>query len=218
MALLSRSQFASAAHVSKPAITKAVKVGRLVLTTDDKLDTYNPINSAYLASRVAADAVSPPPAKPATAPAPSPPPAPSLLAAAAQVKISKSDTVSPLPKPKKPPHEYDDIAGMAVESMNLDTTKKKVQIELYRAQTRNHDMTLAIKKKELLPKDLERRKWSSFDAALKTHFLDMPRRISAQLAALAASGGRPAVEKALEEEISSSLARVVQAAKEQDLI
>jgi len=200
VALLSRSQFAEAAHVSKPAVTKAVTAGRLILTPDDKLDTYNPLNAAYLAARSSADAItpkSPPSSKPTTSSKPRPP---------------KRDTVSP-----PPPIDGDDIEGMAVASMGLNSDKTKAQINLLRAQTRTHDLNLAKKKEELIPKDLQRRKWSSLDAALKTHLRDMPRRISAQITALATSGGRPAVEAALEAEISSSLARVVQAAKEQEL-
>jgi len=209
VALLSRSDFSKAAHVSKPAVTKAVTAGRLVLNTSGQIDTYHPTNAAYLASRIAADAVAPPP----------PAPAPSLLASATKVRAPKSDTVPPPPvRPPKPPaSDPDDIEGMAIESMSLDTRKKKTQIDLMRSQTRKHDLFLAEKKNELIPRDLVRRKYSAFDAALKTHLRDMPRRISAQIAALAASGGRPAVEAALEAEISSSLARIVQAAKEQDL-
>ena len=207
MATLTRSQFADAAHVSKPAVTKAVTAGRIIVGTDGLIDTYNPVNSAYLAARMSADAQAPkpPPAKPA----------PSLLTEATKVR---KDTVSLPPKVKAPPPEDDDIAGMAAESMSLDTRKKKSQIELMRAQTRNHDLRLAEKKNELVPRDLVRRRYSALDAALKTHLRDMPRRVSATLAALATSGGRPAVEKALELEISSSLARILQAAKEQDLL
>jgi len=223
--MLSRSQFAEAAHVSKPAVTKAVTAGHLVLA-DGKLDTDNPINADFLARHYVQESkrvtilpgpgyrskeIKPPPKRKPT-PSPhidiGPPPLSS--------ERRQGDTVSPparSPKTKDP----DNLLAQAVQSVGLDTTKKKAQISLMQSQTRRHDLFLSEKKGELIPRDLVRRRYSALDAALKTHLRDMPRRISAQITALATSGGRPAVEKALEDEISSSLARIVQAAKEQDL-
>lgn len=225
MALLTRSQFAEAAHVSKPAVTKAVTAGHLVLA-DGKLDTDHPTNADFLARHFVQEAqrvtilpgpgkrfkeIKPPPKRKA---APSlhidigPPPSSS--------ERREGDTVSP-PTGDKKDRDPDDLMAKAAQSVGLDTTKKRAQISLMQSQTRRHDLYLAEKKNELVPRDLVRRRYSALDAALKTHLRDMPRRIAAQLTALAASGGRPAVEKALEDEISAALACILQAAKEQDL-
>lgn len=223
--MLSRSQFAEAAHVSKPAVTKAVTAGHLVLT-DGKLDTDHPTNADFLARHFVKEAqrvtilpgpgnrskeIKPPPKRKAA-----PLPHIDIGPPSSSSERRQGDTVSP-PSGKGNERDPDGLLAQAVQSVGLDTTKKRAQISLMQSQTRRHDLYLAEKKNELIPRDLVRRKYSALDAALKTHLRDMPRRISAQVTALAASGGRPAVEKALEDEISAALARILQAAKEQDL-
>lgn len=216
MANLSRSQFAQAAHVSKAAVTKAVTAGRLLANSDGSLDTYNPLNAAFLAAHEQAHAdevvvlpgpgrrckeIKPPPkSKRETRITEGPPPHSSEHKPA-------GDTVSP----------PDDLVGKALEAVNLKTEKDKADIALKRAQTRRHDLVLSEKKGELIPRELVRRKYAALDAALKTNMRDMPRRIAASITALALSGGRPAVEQALEAEISAALDRVLREARGQGL-
>lgn len=202
VAMLSRSQFAEAAHVSKPAVTKAVTAGHLVVNPDGKLDTDNPLNADYLSRRYVADATASSPSKPT--------PLKLVKSKPGAGKKPSGDTVSPR-------DGFDDMLKKAGEAVSLDTSKKRMQIQLMRSQKDRHELAIAEKKNELIPRDLVRRRYSTLDAALKTHLRDLPRRISAQITAVAISGGRSAVEAALEQEISSSLARVVEAAREQGL-
>lgn len=109
-------------------------------------------------------------------------------------------TVAPTPPEDPEPH-------------NLDTDKKRAQIALMRKQTERHALAVAEKKGELIPRDLERRKWSAFDAALKTNLRDFPRRSRSRLYAIAMSEGEAALERALEAEVSEMLTRILDAAK-----
>jgi len=191
VALLSRSDFADLAHVSKPAVTKAVGSGRIVVNADGMVDTENPKNALYLdAQKHKAKKTE-------------------IVAAGKKKKPrAKGDTVSP------PSDDQDDEYELANEAIGLDAKKKQADINLKRSQNERHQLAIAEKKGELIPRDLVRRKFSAFDAAMKTHLRDMPRRSAARLHAIAVSEGPRALETALEKEISEGLARVKEAAKE----
>ena len=75
------------------------------------------------------------------------------------------------------------------------------------AETHIKELNAAAMKKKLIPRELVRQRFNAFDASLKTNFRDMPRRISAQLHALAVSEGAAALEAALEREVAAALAR-----------
>ena len=111
----------------------------------------------------------------------------------------------------------DDALAKAAAGLGLDTKKKEAQIQLMRAQRDRHQIAIAEKKHELIPRDLVRRQWSAFDAALKSNLRDLPRRSAARLHAIATSEGAQGLERALEDEISQALARVVREAKGQGL-
>jgi len=90
---------------------------------------------------------------------------------------------------------------------NLDVQKKKADIQLKRSQTMRHEVIIAEKKKELIPRDVVNQEIANFDAALKTNIRELARRISAQIYAVAVGQGAKAVEIELEAAISDAISR-----------
>lgn len=90
---------------------------------------------------------------------------------------------------------------------NLDVQKKKADIQLKRSQTMRHEVIIAEKKKELVPRELVNQEIANFDAELKTNIRELPRRISAQIYAIAVGQGAKAVEIELEAAISDAINR-----------
>jgi len=90
---------------------------------------------------------------------------------------------------------------------NLDVQKKKADIQLKRSQTMRHEVIIAEKKKDLIPRDVVNQEIANFDAALKTNIRELARRISAQIYAVAVGQGAKAVEIELEAAISDAISR-----------
>lgn len=181
--------------VSKAAVSKAVTSHHVVVTADGLVDTDLPSNAAWIAAKRAG-------IRQANKPAPRQP---------------KGDTVSP------PPPDEDDIDDPddAFEAL-LQDSAEKTKLTRARRLLAEHDtqlraLSIAQKKGDLIPREFIRRRYSAFDAALKTHLRDLPRRTAARLHAIAVSEGPRALETALEEEISQAIARVVESAKDQCL-
>jgi len=102
------------------------------------------------------------------------------------------------------PVEHD---GDVPEETNLDERKKLADIRLRDAQSRALDMRHLREKEILIPREMVVRKIAALDIGLKNAFLSLPRRIAAQVYATAISGDEMAVERLLEKEMSSALAR-----------
>jgi hypothetical protein len=197
VASLTRTSFAELAGVSKPAITKAVAAGHILIGLDGRVDPDNPLNAAYLARHLEGKA-----------PKPEPEPKAARVRKAAKKIIELTG---------QNPEDANDLVTGALEAVNLDKEKKRADIFLKRAQTRRHELAEAEQKGRLVPHEIIKRKFSAFDAALKSHMRDMPRRTAARLHAIAIAQGPQALEAELETEISEALRRVVDAAKEQGL-
>jgi len=102
------------------------------------------------------------------------------------------------------PVEHD---GDVPEETNLDERKKLADIRLRDAQSRALDMKHMREKNILIPREMVVRKFAAFDVALKNSFLAIPRRVTAQVFALAQAGDEMAVERYLEKEVSAAIQR-----------
>ena len=202
MAHLTRTDFATLAGVSKPAITKATQAGHVLVGPDGKIDPDNPLNTAYLARHLVEKAKEP--EKP---------------------KGKKTHARQPEPEPEDEDEDMDamstgdskDLIAGALEAVNLDKEKKRQAIRNTKSQADQRELNIAETKGLLIRRETVKRKWAAFDAALKTHLRDMPRRIAARLHAIAVSQDPQAIEAELETEISEALRRVVDAAREQGI-
>ncbi len=115
-------------------------------------------------------------------------------------------------------NEFDEVLSATVEAAaeKLKFTRaRRINSE---ADTKLKNVRLEKEKGHLVPRDLVRRKFAAFDASLKTNFRDMPRRISAQVHALAQAGEARDVEAYLEKEISGAIGRAVLESSKLELI
>lgn len=192
MPIISRADFSRLAGVSRAAITQATKANppKLALEADGTINTDLPMNRAWLDAKRSGKTIHTP----------------------KQVK-TKGDTVSPrvVIEPTEQDNTADsdpdgDIAAIlegAAEKLKL-TKARRQQAE---ADTHLKNIRINREKGILIPRDLVRRKFSAFDASLKTNFRDMPRRIAAQVHAIALAGDAREVEAYLEKEISQAIGR-----------
>ena len=197
VALLTRSQFADAAHVSKPAVTKGIKAGHIVINHNGLIDTYEVHNSNYLTKRIAA-------ADKSVLPTP---------------KAQRQKQAEPESEPEASSSiEVTDVDMKAwLNSASLDDKKKLAQIELWHKQAVRLDIAILAAKEKLIPIEQVKKEYAVFEGALKVNLLDLARRESASLTALAISQGRQALESALEIAISEGLEQVIKVASEQGL-
>lgn len=218
MPIVSMADFAALAQVSRSAISQAAhpkdgKPPKLALEADGTINTDLPINATYLRSK----------RKGEKARADTPPQAKARKAAREMVK--KSDTASPPPPPTPttPPEDPDDdddeeeliSATLEVAAEKLKYTRaRRINAE---ADTRLKNLREAREKEVSVLRELVVRKWAAMDAALKTNFRDLPRRINAQYHAIAVSEGAAASERYLEEQMSAALVRIKTEAKRQGL-
>jgi hypothetical protein len=207
MTLISRADFARLAGVSRAAITQAAKRESIALEVDGTINAALPINAKWLSDKRAGKKHVDTPAQ-------------AKARKSAREMVAQSDTVAPpTPEPEVEKKEnFDDVLTNTIEASaeKLKFTRaRRINAE---ADTRLKDLRAAREKSLLIPRDLVRRKFSAFDAALKTNFRDMPRRIAAQVYALALANGAREVEAYLEKEISSAISRAVTEASRQELI
>lgn len=209
---ISRADLSRLAGVSKAAVTQAVKRRALASEADGSIDTDLPLNSAWIKAKRA------PKAKPATLP----------LAEEAKFQAAALKRHFKAAEPPAPPRDTESDADSRDEDERdtiqeiLEANAEKLRFvrarrELAERDTAVRDLRIAKEKGQLIPRELERRKWSTFDAALKTHLRDLPRRSAARIHALSLAEGPEAVERYLEAEITQALARTVEAAKEAGL-
>jgi hypothetical protein len=213
--IVNLADFARIAKISKPAVTKAIGSGRLIRQADGKIDTENPVNANYLALKQKGVVILPHAQKEKPAP-PEPPPVRAPLKPPARATVAPPAVID---KPEDPVRKAALEKAMAdgIESVNLDRARKKADLELKRQMAAGHAIRNSAKKGTLIEKKLVIQKFASFDAALKSNFRDMPRRVSAQIHAIAAAQDARAVEAYLEREIGQAIARAVEAAKAEGL-
>jgi hypothetical protein len=219
--IISCAAFAEIAGVSRSAISQAAKPKdgkppKLALQSDGTIDTDLPINAAYLKGRrdksTALKKSAETPAQP-------------KVKKTTRETIKKSDTVSPSassPTESTSQDEPDDDDDEAIISATLEVAEEKLKYTRARrinaeADTRLKNLREAEAKKVTIHRDIVRRKWAAMDAAIKTNFCDLPRRISSRLTAIATSEGQAAVERYLEEQIGISLAKTKKEARDQGL-
>lgn len=171
---VTKSQFSKLAHVSRAAVSQALKAGRLIADDAGDLDPSNALNAAYLEGHGA-----------------------------------KPEAV--LETPRKGKRDEADRA-LGRSAVDVNKAHKLADLRLKNKQTESFALRNAQKKGELIPRELVRERWAMFDASLKTNFRNMPRRIAAQVAAIAQAEGAWGVEAYLEREISGALKRTVEEA------
>jgi hypothetical protein len=195
----------------RSGVSQAIKRGALVADADGSIDTDYPQNASWIAAHTGARkqktratvarAKTPEKAEAAQVEAPAAP------------EPEKPKTERKAKRPARQAREPDDdldamngiekIIQASDEKLKL-TRQRRLQSE---AETHLKELHAAEIKKKLIPRELVRQRFNAFDASLKTNFRDMPRRISAQLHALAVSEGPAALEAALEREVGAALAR-----------
>lgn len=175
----------------------ALKRGKLKKDPDGYIDTKDPLNATYLAGNRAK--VEPVEKKQKVKP---------------QIKSPIADQRLVTDIIDENNDDEADLQEVADERLKLTIASRKQK----EADTRLKEIKSAQLKGALVPRDLVRRKFSQFDVALKTNFRDAPRRIAAQVHAIALSGTVQDVEKYLEREISDAIKRTVEAAQKEELI
>lgn len=169
--------------MSRGAVTNAIPRGLLVEADGGKIETEHPLAVRYLADHKAERERDAPPPKSAP---------------------KKSRPADPPSSPTVPPAAgaLDPIAIVGLKDKRL-----AADIDLKRVMRRKHELDIATKKGQLIPRDVVRQELASFDAALKTNLRDLPRRCSAQLHAIALADGARGLEAALEREIGQAIER-----------
>lgn len=204
MAKILRSNLATALGISKAAISQAIKRGDLILGVDGYIDTEDPKNKTWIEG----------PHKRGKAAAPA---APKVQAKRTPKKKPIQDTVSPTASPADLAEDDPDLAEGLAEKLKAvveEADEKRKYLVARRLDIEAATRLKAIKEDEekgrLIERELVRRQWAQFDAALKTVFREMPRRIAAQVFAVAKSGTARDVEAYLEREIGEGLRRTTE--------
>jgi len=193
----------------RSGVSQAIKRGALVADADKKIDTDYPQNAEWIAAhtgkRVARKrATVAPKADGVKA-------VEGEAAPAATVPEPEKPKAKRTPRPtRQPDDDRDALDGIGKIIQASDEKIKHTRAMRIKAEVETHlkELQAAALKKKLIPRELVRQRFNAFDASLKTNFRDMPRRISAQVHALARSeGGVAEVEAYLEREIAAALAR-----------
>jgi len=215
-----RADLARLVGVSRSAVTQAIERKSVVVSPDGTIDTDDPVNSAWIAAKVSKNPAPPRPPSTSKKEKPAPrlplkekPKPPPLSPPPLDIQPPKGDTVSPPQVGESQLKIIEEMVQASAEKLRLTVARRK-QAE---ADTHLKDIRAAREKKELIPRELVRQRFAAFDAALKTNIRDMPRRISAQIYALAKAGDARDVEAYLEQELGLALARSTESAKGQDL-
>jgi len=103
------------------------------------------------------------------------------------------------------PKDIDPMQIAAAIMENINTQKARADINLKRTMARRHEIFIMEKKKEVIPKQIMIEELSRIDVAMKTQFRDMPRRVAAQIHAIAIAEGPSGVERELEAQISRAI-------------
>jgi hypothetical protein len=199
----------------RSGVSQAIKRGALVADADGSIDTDYPQNAEWIAAHTGARKRK---ARATVARAPAPEKAeaakaetPAAPATAPEPENPKTERKPKRPArpPRKPDDDLDAMNGIEKLIEASDEKLKYTRARRLQAEADTHlkDIRAAELKKRLIPRELVRQRFNAFDASLKTNFRDMPRRISAQLHALAVSEGPAALEAALEREVGAALAR-----------
>lgn len=210
MAIITCADFAELAGVSRSAISQAAKPKdgkspKLALEADGTINTDLPINAAYLrgkrdGKKTHVDT-----------------PAQSKARKSVREMVAQGDTVSPPANTTQVDDEDEELVSATLEVAAEKLKAIRARRLNSEADTRLKNLREASTKETLIPRELVRRKFAAFDASLKTNFRDLPRRIAAQVTALACSEGQAAAERYLEEQISAALERTKVEAQKQGL-
>jgi phage terminase Nu1 subunit (DNA packaging protein) len=222
---LSINAFAKLAGVSQPAVSKAVKQGRVVLRAADRqVDTDDPTNRAYLQAQLdkrkaIAAKESTPSQKPANKPAAEKKP---------RATKRKHVAAAPLDDVELPPaDELADAAGLddvgassEVDDMidelgKITDAEKRASIRLKLSQARRHELKLEQDKGKLVAVELVERAAGKLHAEIRNRVQGLPRRMAPRLLAMAVAGSNEReIQELLEREIDDALEAVRAAAGE----
>jgi hypothetical protein len=199
----------------RSGVSQAIKRGALVADADGSIDTNYPQNAEWINAHTGARKQK---ARATVARAKTPEKAEDAQAEALDAPVTSPEPKKPKTerKPERPARQAreldDDLGAINGIEKIIQASDEKLKLTRQRrlqseAETHLKELHAAEIKKKLIPRELVRQRFNAFDAALKTNFRDMPRRISAQLHALAVSEGPSALEAALEREVGAALAR-----------
>lgn len=190
MAVITQAQAARLIGVSRAAVSNAIWRGQLQKTASNCIDTDNAINAVWLGAHGCVD------------PDACGEPAPKVRKGETKAK-AKAKT----PRTQEP--ETEKARAIGREAMSVSLAHKLADTKLKQAMRRGHEIRNAARTKELIPRVLVQQMMAGLNVALKTNFLDMPRRISAPLHAVMVAEGARAGEAMLGREISNALKRVI---------
>lgn len=208
------------AGVSKPAITQAVKRGTIVPTADGNIDLDHQTNSMYLDSRAVGSGTrggaqgGSTPADTPDSVSPSGPNRPQKTAKGRKTS-RKSAAIPTLPDVDTPDVALADMAEEIdlsrperyINSYGTDlVARDKAAQTLQRiAAIRASEQKRRRDEGELLDRDAVASQIAVFGSALHTNLLQLPKRITPRIVALARSGEDRAVEEKLRDEIASAI-------------
>lgn len=190
MPRLTSAAFARAAKVSRPAVTQAVRRGKLVVDAG-LIDTDNPRNAAYLASSGGNRKPTRPPRRP--------PPAPPAAAPGAAAPPPDS---APLPE-----IDFGQIGP-----------KERAEIRRINAQARASEAKLAREAGRVIERSRVQAALGRFGAALQDRLLTLGTRLGPKLEAVFDTGGRSAEIKAtIDAEMADAIRAMKEAATHEGL-
>ena len=208
------------AGVSRPAVTQAIKRGTIVPTADGNIDLDHQTNSMYLDSRAVGggtrgNAGASPRVAKQEDPVVSPDPEKPEQTGKERPRSRRRAPIPQLPDIDAPDVDLADIADEIdlshperyINSFGSDlVSRDKAAQTLQRiASIRASEQKRRREEGELLDRDAVASQIAVFGSALHTNLLQLPKRITPRIVALARSGEDRAVEEKLRDEIASAI-------------
>lgn len=203
--IVTKTAFADMAGIDKSTVTVSLTRGKLRATPDGYIDTEQPENAIYLATRRQKGKA--PPVVGVRKPRKKKAPivvGGDALRPAREAERKAARAALPLTHLDGVELGLDDTEG---DDEGLDELDKlKADVRLKNAQSNRHELKYAQDKKLVIPLDLVDKMNAKARDELKTRLQDMPRRLTARMVALLRSGSdEKEVQTMLEREIDDTL-------------
>jgi len=205
--MLTSAQFARLASVSRAAVCKGIKDGRIIETPQKLIDETDPKNVEYISNKTIS--------KNAILPKSEPQKKHAETKARIEKKPAEKPRENQIPKSKKAKTTLDHMDGLELPTDGIDDDdikypdaldKLNVDIRLKKAQAMRHELKFYQDKKELVDISEVRKIAQKIQVEIKSRIQDMPKRISPRIVALAESGnGAKIIEIELQKEIDEAI-------------
>lgn len=184
---LSKAAFARLCGVTPGAVSIALRAQRVFADEHGQIPVAHPTNREYIVAQRAKRGEDTPPRKPSS-------------------RASSG---------KKRSEGHGSAVGLASvgpeddQGLPLIVRRLMADIRLKTKQADVHELRAAEKRGKLIPRELVGKWFSSLNADLKIHFLELPRRVVPRLVAMIEDGKKAEAQAYLEGEITDALARVL---------